>query len=118
MLRWMLRVKAEDDVSLHDMYSRLGLQSLESRLRINRLRWYGHVERSDSWIKHCNEIIVTGCQGRGRPRKSWKESVTDDLRLWNIDPTMVYDRPKWRNALKTAMTSPTRGNRGKVAQSG
>ena len=39
MLRWMLRVKAEDDVSLHDMYSRLSLQPLESRLRINRLRW-------------------------------------------------------------------------------
>ena len=35
MLRWMLRVKAEDDVSLHDMYSRLSLQPLESRLRIN-----------------------------------------------------------------------------------
>ena len=118
MLHWMLKVKAEDDISLHDMYSRLGLQSLESRLRINRLRWYGHVERSDGWIKRCNEIVVDGCQGRGRPRKSWRESVTDDLRLWNIDPIMVHDRPKWRNLLKTAMKSPTRGKRGKVAQSG
>ena len=118
MLRWMLRVRAEDGVSLHDMYSRLSLQPLESRLRINRLRWYGHVERSEGWIKRCNKIVVTGCQGRGRPRKSWKESVTDDLRLWNIDPNMVHDRPKWKNALKTAMKSPTRGNRGKAAQSG
>ena len=118
MLRWMLRVKAEDDVSLHDMYSRLSFQPLESTLRINRLRWYGHVERSESWIKRCNKIVVTGCQGRGRPRKSWKESVTDDLPLWNIDPNMVHDRPKWKNALKTAMKSPTGRNRGKVAQSG
>ena len=38
MLRRMCNVKAEDDVSLHNMYSRLSLQSLESRLRINRLR--------------------------------------------------------------------------------
>ena len=118
MLRWMLRVKAEDDVSLHDMYSRLSLQPLESRLRINRLRWYGHVDRSEGWIKRCNEIVVTGCQGRSRPRKSWQELVTDDLLLWNIDPNMVHERPKWKNALKTAMKSPTRGNRGKVAQSG
>ena len=87
----MLRVKAEDHVSLHDMYSRLSLQSLESRLRINRLRWYGHVERSEGWIKCCNEIVITGCQGRGRPRKSWKESVTDYLCLWNVDPNMVHD---------------------------
>ena len=38
MLRWMCKVKAEDDVSLYDMYSRLSLQLLEQRLRINRLR--------------------------------------------------------------------------------
>ena len=76
------------------------------------------LERSEGRIKRCNEIVVTGCQGRGRPRKSCKESVTDDLHLWNIDPNMVHDRPKWKNALKTAMKSPTCGNRGKVAQSG
>ena len=52
MLRWMCKVKAEDDVSLHDMYSRLSLQPLESRLRINSLRWYGHVGKSKDWIKH------------------------------------------------------------------
>jgi len=118
MLRWMLRVKADDDVSLAEMYSRLNLQPLESRLRSNRLRWYGHVQRSDGWIKRCTEIVVDGSQGKGRPRKSWKEAVNDDLHLWKVNPELVHDRPKWRNALKTAMKSPTRGNRGKVAQSG
>ena len=78
---WMCKVKAEDDVSLHDMYSRLSLQPLESRLRINRVRWYGHAEKSEDLIKCCTQINVSRCQGRGRPCKSWKESVTDDLRL-------------------------------------
>ena len=113
----MCKVKAEDDVSLHDLYSWLSLQPLESRLRINCLRWYGHVERSEDWIKGCTQIEVSGCQSRGRPRKSWKELVTDDLRLWNIAPNMVHDWSKWKNALKTAMTSLTRGDRGRVAQS-
>ena len=81
MLRWMCKVKAEDDVCLHDLYSRVIFQALESRLRINRLRWYGHVERSEDWIKRCTQIDVSGSQGRGRPRKPWKESVTGDLRL-------------------------------------
>ena len=117
MLRWMLRVKADDDVSLAEMYSRLNLQPLESRLRSNRLRWYGHVQRSDGWIKRCTEIVVDGSQGKGRPRKSWKEAVNDDLHLWKVNPELVHDRPKWRNALKTAMKSPTLGNRGKVVQS-
>ena len=47
VLLWMCKVKAEDGVSLRDMYSRLSLQPLESRLRTNCLRWYGHVERSE-----------------------------------------------------------------------
>ena len=115
---WMCKVKAEDDVSLHDMYSRLSLQPLESRLRINRLRWYGHVERSEDWIKRCTQIGISGCQGRSSSCKSWKKSVTDVLRLWNITPYMVHDQSKWTNALKTAMKSPTRGNHGKMAQSG
>ena len=125
MLRWMCKVEAEDDVSLvwimkmmHDLYSRLRLQSLESRLRVNRLRWYRYVERSEDWIKRCTQIDVSGCQGSGRLHKSWKKSVTADLRLWNVSPKIVNDRSKWENALKTAMKSPTRGNRGKVAQSG
>ena len=84
MLRWMCKVKAEDGVSLHDMCPRLSLQPLEPRLRINRLRWCGHVERSEDWIKRCTQIDVSGCLGRSRPHKSWKESVTDDLRSWNI----------------------------------
>ena len=60
----------------------------------------------------------SGCQGRGRPCKSWKESGTDDLRLWNITPNMVHDWSKWKNAQKTAMKIPTCRNHGKVAQSG
>ena len=118
MLLWMCKVKAEDDVSLHDMYSRLSLQPLESRLRINCLTWYRHIERSEDQIKRCSQIDVSGCQGRGIPLKSWKESVTDDLRLWNIAPNIIHDRSKWKNPVKTAIKSPTRGNRGKVAQSG
>ena len=91
MLRWICKVKAEDDVSLYDLS-----QPLESRLRINRLRWYGFVEKSEDWTKRCTQIDVPGYQGRGRPCKSWKESGTDDLRLWNIAPNMVHYRSNGR----------------------
>ena len=56
-------------------------------------------------IKHCSQIERSSCQGKGRPLKSWKESLTDDLRLLNITPNMAHDRSKWKNALKTAMKS-------------
>ena len=94
MSHWTSKVRAEDDISLHDLYSQLSLQPLGSRLRINSLRWYGHVKRSEDWIKHCTQINISVCQGRarGRPCKSWKEPVTDDLHLWNITSNMVHDR--------------------------
>ena len=47
MLRWMLKIKAEDNLSLSTMYGQLNLAPLESKLRLNRLRKYGHVERND-----------------------------------------------------------------------
>ena len=76
MLRWMCKVKDENGGSLHDIYSRLSPQPLKSRLRINRFRWYGYVERSEDWIKCCTQIDVSGSQGKDRRRKSWKKSLT------------------------------------------
>ena len=67
------------------MYERLNLASLESKLRLNRLRWFRHVERSDQWIKKCTHLEIDDFKGRGRPRKTWSATVTEDLKAWNID---------------------------------
>ena len=40
MLCWMFRVKADEHVSLYNMYIQLSLPHLESRLKRNRFRWY------------------------------------------------------------------------------
>ena len=118
MLRWMLKVKIEDNVSLSTMCAKLNLAPLQSKLRLNRLRWYGHVVRSENWINSCFHLEVDGFKGKGRPRKTWIETINEDLKEWNIDSDVIKDRPIWKNNLKTAMKSPTRRNRGMVAQSG
>ena len=89
MLSWMCRVKAEEDVRLHNMYSRLSLPPLESKLRIIQLSWYVQVQRSEEWINH-----LVGCQGRRRPHKTWEESVKEGLCLWKIKPKMPHGRTK------------------------
>ena len=75
MLLWMLKLKAEDNVTLSTIYGRLNLAPLESKLRLNRLRWYGLVERSDKWINKCTHLEIDGFKGRGRPRKTWSEDL-------------------------------------------
>ena len=118
MLRWMLKIKAEDNVSLSTMYGRLNLAPLESKLRLNRLRKYGHVERNDKQINKCTHLEIDGFKGRGRPRKTWSATVTEDLKSWNIDADNTHDRLVWKKALRTVTKSPTRGNFGQVAQDG
>ena len=112
----MLKINAEDNVSLSTRYGRLNLAPLESKLRLNCPRWYGHVEKSDKWINKCTHLERDIFKGRGRPRKTWSATVTEDLKAWNIDANNVHDRPVWKKALRTAMKNPTHGNRGQVAQ--
>ena len=48
-------------------------------LRLNRLRWYGHVERSDKWINKCTHLEIDGFKVRVRPRKTWSAAVAEDF---------------------------------------
>ena len=61
-------------------------------------------------------LEVEGSKGRGRPCKTWLETIDNDLRIWNIDSNKTEDRPAWKNLLKTAVKSLTCENRGMVAQ--
>ena len=117
MLCWMLKIKAEDNVSLSTMYGRLNLASLESKLRLNHLIWFGHVERSEKWVNKCTHLEIDDFKGSGRPRKTWSATVTKDLKTWNIDANNAHDRPVWK-ALRTAIKSQTHRNRGQVAANG
>ena len=91
MVRWMLKVKIEDNVSLSTMCAKLNLASLQSKLRLNRLRWYGHVVRSENWINSCFHLEVDGFKGKGRPRKTGIETINEDLKEWNIDSNLIKD---------------------------
>ena len=71
----------------------MNIAPLESKLRLNRLRWYGLVERSDKWINKCTHLELDGFKGRGRPPKTWSATVAEDLKAWYIDANNVYEQP-------------------------
>ena len=103
MLIWMLNIES----------CTFGIKA-----KVKSSTMYGHVERSDKWINKCTHLKIYGSKGRGRPRNTLSATVTEDLKAWNIDANNVHDRPVWKKALRTAMKSPTRRNRGQVAQNG
>ena len=49
-------------------YSRLGIEDLELILKERRLRWYGHVERSNGAVKTAFDIQIVGKREPGGPR--------------------------------------------------
>jgi len=71
----------------------------------NRLRWFGHVERRpvDAVVKRVDQMEESQVKrGRGRPRKTIRETIRKDLEVNELDSNMVYDRPLWLNLIHVA----------------
>ena len=102
MVRWICGIKPDQEVPTHTLYDRLNIQHLDATLRYNRLRWAGHVYRSQSWINRCQTLQVEGRRGTGRPRKIWRDIIDEDLRTYNLSMDMAEDRDAWRRTLRTS----------------
>ena len=48
----------------------LGIEDLDLILKERRLRWYGHVERSNGAVRTAFDIQVDGKRGPGRPKNN------------------------------------------------
>ena len=79
-------------------------------IKINRLRWAGHVARMDD--KEITKSILNsnpgGQRGRGRPKLRWIDGVEHDLRKvgcksWKM---VAQDRRRWRHLLEEARAHP------------
>ena len=81
MIRWTFNVRLKDHISSDSLLRKLGINNIQTLLRYNRLRWFGHVVRNDGCINSITEFEVVGQRGRGRPKKTWKDTINNDLTL-------------------------------------
>ena len=63
------------------MRRRLGIKGINEEMRISRLGWFGYVERMDyqNWVKRCKSFNMERVAPRGRPRKTWDQTLRADL---------------------------------------
>ena len=96
MVRWMCRVSLKDRKRSVDLYSLLGVQSVDEVVRRGRLRWFGHVERKsgDDWVSACRNVVVAGVRCAGRGKKTWYECVKDDMKALGLQWAVFRDM--WR----------------------
>ena len=110
MVRSMCGVSLKDRKESAELLNRMGIRSVVEVVEKGRLRWYGHVERMDAgdWVSRSRELDVVGSRGRGRPRKTWGQSVADAVRKYGMERVKTCDKDEWRNCLLSER--PTRAS--------
>ena len=107
MIRWIYRLNPIDRRSSTDLLQVSGLCDISQLLRQHRLRWFGHVKRSsDPLINEIMTLEADGKKGRGRPRKTWYQTIHEDLRLFNLLEDDALNRLKWKHVISQ---TPVRG---------
>ena len=62
-----------------------------------KLKWYGHLTRSDGITKVTLQGTVEGRRRRGRPKKSWIDNIAEWTGKSFADTqTMAHNRQEWR----------------------
>ena len=72
-------------------------------MKKRRLRWYGHVERSNGADKTAFHIQVEEKRGPGRPKMTWKQLTERDCREWKLSVVDPHDRHTLRSDVRSAM---------------
>ena len=111
MLRWIHRIQLEDRVSSLEILNRSGLCEIDKALRQHRLRWFGHVERSqDKIIMTVKNMEIMGKRPRGRPKRTWSQTIQMDLEYVGLAKEDALDRKLWKSRL---VVQPPYGDNGR-----
>lgn len=98
MLRWISGITRLDHVQNEYIRRRYGVAPITEKMREYRLRWYGHVLRSDAVsLAHIGHSLeVPGKRPIGRPKQRWTDTLRADLAAAQLHPDDACDREIWR----------------------
>ena len=101
MLRWMSGKTMMDRIRNQEFREKLGVTPFSAKMRDNRLRWFGHVQRKthDALVRRIECIIVEGKRRRERPRRTWEEQIKDDLCELHLSKDLTRNRASWRRLI-------------------
>ncbi|XP_070007787.1 uncharacterized protein [Nicotiana sylvestris] len=93
----------KDKIRNEDIRDKVGVASMEDKMREARLRWFGHIQRrsTDAPVRRCERLDVVGTmRGRERPKKYLGEVIGKDIARLRITEDMALDRELWRLSIK------------------
>ncbi|KAL7229474.1 hypothetical protein ACSBR2_008059 [Camellia fascicularis] len=105
MLRWMCGKTRKYRVRNEYIREWIEVVSIEDKLRENKLRWLGHMQRrpTEPVLKRCDTVMVDdSSREMGRPRLTWTSVVNRDMNLLNLTNEMTLDRVECRRKIHAA----------------
>jgi hypothetical protein len=104
--RKILGIIWKDKITNEEVRRRTGMGKMEDILRKKRLRWLGHLHRMDNNRipkQALHWMPANGRKKRGRPRKNWKATVLEDLKvmgmIWEDAEQAAEDRLTWQSCV-------------------
>ncbi|KAF3612695.1 50S ribosomal protein L2, chloroplastic [Capsicum annuum] len=92
-----------DRVRNENIREKVGVASVEYKMREGKMRWFGHVMRRgmDAPVHRCERLALVGFRkGRGRPKKYWREVIRHDMGILQLTEDMTLDRKVWRSRIR------------------
>ncbi|XP_019246422.1 PREDICTED: uncharacterized protein LOC109226074 [Nicotiana attenuata] len=99
MLRWMCWYARRDRIRNEVIRDKVGVASMEEKLRQVRLRWYGNVRNRcpEAPVRRCERLHMRDLRkGRGRPKMYLGKVIRHDMTLLQLTKDMTLDRKLWR----------------------
>jgi hypothetical protein len=89
-----------------EIYARVKIPTVMGPVRLNRLHWFGHVQRMEEnrIPKRVLYMNLGTTRLRGRPRNIWQGEVREDGRIVGGEgwKEKVCNREEWKKLLRTA----------------
>ena len=102
MLSFAMGVTRKDKIRNEYIRSTVKEERLGMKMREGRLRWYGHVMRSDQEYagRKMMKMELPGKRRRGRPKRRFLDVVKEDMGEIRAKETNVEDRKAWRMMIR------------------
>ena len=89
-----------------EIYASVNKPTVIETIRLNRLRWFGHVQRmvENTIPKRVLYMNLGTTRLRGRPRNRWQDEVREDGRVVGGEgwQKKVRNREEWKKLLRVA----------------
>jgi len=89
-------------ISNKDLWRATGQEDINLEIRKRKFRWIGQTLRKEDREVPKSALLWNpqGSRNRGRPKTSWRRSVTKEVgRSWNELRFLVADRQKWKELI-------------------